>query len=280
MSVLQLTLWDNQSLEEGYCCLNTLAFSEATGHFKDGMDSGIAEPSLVQKLIAVCEYWQTRIRYSTSSAGNSTEKIKALLADYVHYAFSPQMNNFKNAVLAHIVSLLLKESKPDLHDLGTTFDFLIEAGEFQKAEELVTNLSTDPGNPLLKYMLAQAQWLNLNRAVANNNYVWALLCFPQKTIPDRIENKKLRDLVIEYGAAFAPAYGWLRNVVPYIYLPDKIEVYDEEHRKALQCYCLLRDATKAWENNDQKTTLQYRRELQKLMPSLYAEYFNWLQVIK
>lgn len=212
MSVLQLTLWDNQSLEEGYRCLNTLAFSEAAGHFKDAMDSGIAEPSLVQKLIAACKYWQPRICYSTSSAGNGTQKIKALLAGYVHYAFSPQMDNFKKAVLAHIAGLLLKESKPDLHDLETTFDLFIEAGDFQKAEELVTNLSIDPRNPLLIYMLAQAQWLNLNRAEANNNYVWALLCFPQKAIPDRIENKKLCDLVIEYGAAFAPVYGWLRNV--------------------------------------------------------------------
>lgn len=273
----QLSFWDNEALEKGYRCLDTLELSEAAIYFKEALVIAISEMDC-QQLITACEYWQPRIEYSSADGGNRQEKISALLADYRHFSFSRQMDHLKNALLTHIVNLLLKEADMDLNDTETAFDLLMEAGDFQKAEELASySVLQHPGNPQLSYLLAQAQWLNGNRIEANNNYVELLLRHPQETVLKRIENKKLCELILQYGPAFTPVYGWLRNVVSYVPLPAKIEIYDEEHRKALECYRLVKEANKALEKKDKNLSITYRRELQLLMPGVFKEYFNWLQ---
>jgi hypothetical protein len=127
------------------------------------------------------------------------------------------------------------------------------------------------------YLLAQAQWFSNNRNEANNNYGLLLLCHPGKTELNRIENKRLTELIPAYGSPLAPIYGWLRNVMNYVPLPEKIEVHDEEHRKALEVYHLLYNANKAQESNNRKETIRYRKEIKMLMPAIYTEYFNWLE---
>jgi hypothetical protein len=272
----QLSFWDNEALEKGYRCLDTLELSEAAIYFKEALVTAISEMDC-QQLITACEYWQPRIEYSSADGGNRQEKISALLADYRHFSFSRQMDHFKKALLTHTVNLFFKQAGIDLNNLEVAFDLLIEAGDFQKAEELASFPISQHPDPQLLYMLAQAQWLDHKRTEANNNYVMLLLCYPQKTILKRIENKKLCELVVEYGAAFAPVYGWLRNVVPYFLPPEKVEIYDDDHRKALECYCLIRDANKALGKNDTNSSTLYRKKLKLLMPSLFHEYFNWLQ---
>lgn len=281
MPARQLTFWDNEALELGYHFLNDLQFQKAISHFNEALFNKIAERDSIQQLITVCEYWHPRIQYVSVDDSNRTEKINALIGDYSHYVFSRQIDNFKNALLQYIVSLLIKEPDMDLNDTETVFDLLVKSSEFQKAEELVScSIVQHPGNPQLMYLLAQAQWFSNNRNEANNNYGLLLLCHPGKTELNRIENKKLTELILTYGSAFAPIYGWLRNVMNYVPLPEKIEIYDEEHRKALAIYRLFYNANKALESNNIKETIRYRKEIKTLMPAIYTEYFNWLEYQK
>ena len=278
MPARQLTFWDNEALELGYHFLNDLQFQKAISHFNEALFNKIAERDSIQQLVTVCEYWQLRIQYVSVDDGNRTEKINALIGDYSHYVSSRQIDNFKNALLLYIVSLLIKEPDMDLNDIETVFDLLVKSSEFQKAEELVSCcINQHPGNLQLMYLLAQAQWFSNNRNEANNNYGLLLLCHPGKTELKRIENKKLIELILTYGPAIAPIFGWLRNAMAFVSLPEKIEVYDEEHRKALEVYRLLYNANKALESNNRKETIRYRKEIKMLMPAIYTEYFNWLE---
>jgi hypothetical protein len=77
----------------------------------------------------------------------------------------------------------------DLKYMETAFDLLLSIDDFQKAEDLVSHsISQHPEKRLLLYLLAQAQWLNGNRSNANINYAQLLLCRPDKTLVNRLQN--------------------------------------------------------------------------------------------
>jgi tetratricopeptide (TPR) repeat protein len=276
----QLSFWDNEALETGYRRLADLKLEEAESHFNKALEAGIGELDSVKKLIEACGYWLARIRYLPESGDtiSSSEQIDALLTAFVHYPFTPQMNAFKKALLTYIVSLLHDEVAMDLKSMEAAFDLLLESGDLQNAENLVLqSINQHPENSLLLYLLAQVQWLSGNRSEASRNYTWLLLHHPDKVEFNRIENNKLKALIYSHGAAMAPAYGWLQNVVPLISPSDEIDIYNDEHRKAIECYRLLIEANKALLNNQRDLYVRSRKQLKTLSPEFFAAYFKWLQ---
>ncbi|MEO8960851.1 MAG: hypothetical protein ABI325_03155 [Ginsengibacter sp.] len=276
----QLSFWDNEALETGYRLLADLKMGDAERQFKKALEAGIGETDSVKKLLEACEYWQIRLKYSpeNNDANSSSEQIDSLLTAFVHYPFSRQMNAFKKALLSRIVSLLYAEEAMDLKNMETAFDLLLAMDDFQNAEKLVSqSISQHPGKLLLLYLLAQVQWISGNRSEANNNYAALLLYHPDRIEFYRIENEKLQELIQTYGAAMTPAYGWLHNVLPLVSLPEEIEIQNDEHCNALECYRLLLGSNKALLNNERNLSAQYRRELKTLAPDLFGEYFKWLQ---
>ena len=274
----QLTFWDNEAIEKGLHCLSALALEEALLLFNKALQAGIGEADFIKQLIDACEYWLPRIQYTPTDATNQPEQINALLSAYTHYPFNRQIEPLKKALLVHIAGLFFNEAGIDLNVMEIAFDLLIESGDIERAEGLVSYSTSRLGEkPLLLYMLAQTQWQNGDRSKANNNYIKLLLHHPDRVEFNRIENKKLQELINLHGTAMAPAYGWLQNIVPVIHLPDEIEIYDEDHRKAIECYRLLLGANKAIMNNDKKLSVQLRKQLKALAPDLFAAYFSWLQ---
>lgn len=284
MPVHQLSLWDNEALETGYRCLNALEWEAAIRQFNKALQGGIGEIGSVQKLIAASHYWKERIQHApgpethSDATASFSQHIAGLLADYSRYSFTPQMAGFKKALLGHIVDLLHHETDMDLNDMETAFDLLLGMDDFQTAEDLISHgIKKHPKKRLLLYFLAQAQWLNDNRSDANNNYVRLLFYHPDKIMDNRIENKKLKELIHSCGPAMAPAYGWVRNVLPFVPPADEIPACDEEHHKAIKCYRLLWEANRSMNNNDMQSCIQYRKQLKELTPALYDEYFNLLK---
>jgi len=282
--VQQLSLWDNEALETGYHCLAALDLEEARLKFNEALQSGIGEKEQIQGLIAACDYWQTQLQrvsipvthYITQE--NHSEYIAGLLFNYKHFHFTPQMARFKKAILIHIADFMYEVEDTDLKNIETAFDLLLETGDFQKAEDFISQyVSYFPQRQLLLYYLAQAQWHNGNRSEANNNYVWLLLHYPDHVLINRIENKRLKNIIDSVGPAMAPAYGWLRNIVSFASLSDEIHICDEKHEKALKCYRLLQEANKSLQKNEMKLGIYYRKQLKALSPELYEEYFNWLK---
>lgn len=277
----QLTLWDNEALETGSRYLTELKFEAAKLKFNEALLAGIGERSFVEDLIEACDYWQVQTGYlpQPHDAVGSLENIDSLLTAFDRYPFTPQMNLFKRALLTHIVSLLKIETKAGIEYIERAFDLLIEIGELENAEALVLFfLNQQSENNLLLYYLAQVQWLSGDRGEANMNYVWLLLHDPTQVAFGRIENKRLQHLIQTHGAAMAPAFGWLQDVVTIISLTDEnIKIYDDEHRKAIECYRLLLEANHAMKNKEMKLSVSLRKQLKSLNPELYAEYFAWLQ---
>lgn len=276
----QLSFWDNEALETGYRLLADLELGGAERQFTKALQAGIGETDSVKKLLEACEYWQTRLKYSPedNDANSSSEQIDSLLTAFVHYPFTPQMKIFKKALMAHIVSLLHVEEAMDLKNMETSFDLLLAMGDSQNAEELISkSIGQHPERHLLLYLLAQSQWLNGNRSEANWNYVWLLLHYPESVEFKRIENKNLLQIINIHGVAMAPAFGWLQNIVPLISLRDEIEIINQEHQKAIQCYSLLLESNKALNNNDTKLSVSLRKQLKSIHPELFSEYFYWIQ---
>ncbi len=277
MPVQQLSFWDNEALERGYRSLAALKMDEALVQFNKALRAGIGEMDSVQKLIEACKYWKPFLIPAIEDT-NVSQHIKLLQDNYLDYSFIPQMATFKKSLLLFIVDLLQNENNIDINDAEAAFDLLLEMRDFEKAEALASyGISQHLENRQWLYLLAQAQWLCGKRSEANYNYVILLRCYPNEVPVGRIENTKLKELIHSYGPAMAPAYGWLRNIVPFVPLPDAFKVCDEEHQKALESYRLLQQAERSLNNNDMKSCINYRKQLKLISPGLYDEYFRRLR---
>src|SRR5699024_1134892 len=104
----------------------------------------------------------------------------------------------------------------------------------------------------------------------------ALLRNPCRVPYDRIEYDGLLTLIENEGAEMAPAFGWVRGILPLVPLPDEIEICSDVHRKATDCYRLLKLADQAAINNNRSKRLEYRQKLYEQAPVLYEEYFSLL----
>ena len=75
----------------------------------------------------------------------------------------------------------------------------------------------------------------------------------------------------------APAYGWLRNILPSIPLAGIVKTPDMEQDHAIQGYRLMQQAHESLKNNDIKSSINFRKQLKEQTPDLYEEYFSLLK---
>ncbi len=231
----------------------------------------------IQKIIEACHYWRTRIQYPAVSR-SPQETITILISDFIGYSFASEMAGFKKALVRHIAGCMLNETDIGFNDIETVFDLLLDIQDYQIAENLVTqHINRHPMNKISLYLQAQVLWLIGNYSEANIAYARALLCCPGRLPEKRIVNNKLNDLIRSCGPAMAPAFGWVRGVLPFVPQTDEIKACDEEHLRALESYRLLQKAYHALNNEDLKSCVNYRKQLKTHSPVLYDEYFNLLK---
>lgn len=276
MLVTQPTLWDNLALEKGYSVLSDLDFEEATVQFEEALNGPGDRQSLL-KAIASVQYWEPRIT-SLSSPDISPDTIKKFTDDFISYNFTAQLIGFKRAILICLVDVMIHDNLLVLEETKIVFDELLKMDEFRKAVYFMgAVIKVYPGKHYLLYFLAQAQWLNGDSAPAYGNYIRALLHHPDEALVNRIENEKLKTLAQSYGMASAPAYGWLRAAMPFVTPVNDITPLSEAHQSAVTAYCLLQQSEESIKKNDLKSSIRYRKELRKISPRLYEEYFALLQ---
>src|SRR5690606_9591607 len=100
-----------------------------------------------------------------------------LLTDYKQYSFTSLMKSFKKSLLNFIVDSFSPVS--DWEEFAIAFDLLLEVKSYQKAEDFISLiLSRNSEKSFLLYYLAQAQWLNGNKAEANEHYIIACIHWP------------------------------------------------------------------------------------------------------
>jgi len=284
MPVHQPSLWDNVALETGYRCLIALKLDEAIRQFNAAMGSATGDRESIHIGLATCQFWQNRIQQleePVTPLGNTVSRSRymtVLLEDFSHYPFTPGIRKFKKALLNYLADRIIREVDTDVKNMETAFDLLLGIDDFRKAENLVSQYKRQfPENHGFLYLLAQVQWLGGNKTEARNNYARALLYHPDQFSARRIESGPLKKLIESYGPAMAPAYGWLRDILPSIPLAGIIKTPDMEHDHAIQSYRLMHQADESLKNNDMKSSIYFRKQLKELAPDLYEEYFNLLK---
>lgn len=276
MPVTQPTLWDNLALEKGYSALSSLDFEGAAVQFEEALD-GSGDKQLIAKAIESVHYWTPRVA-ALSSIGISYDTVKEFANDFISYNFTAQLIGFKRAILICLVDVMINDNLLALEETKIVFDQLLKMDEFRKAVYFMEAvIKVYPDKRHLLYFLAQAQWLNGDSTPAYGNYIRALLHHPDEAFVNRIENEKLRTLAQSYGMASAPAYGWLRAVMPFVTPANDITPLSEAHQRAVTAYCLLQQSEESIKKNDLKSSIRYRKELRKVSPELYEEYFALLQ---
>lgn len=276
MPVIQPTLWDNLALESGYRFLVELDFEEAAVQFEEAFN-GPGDKQPVSEAIASVQYWKPRVDALLLS-NISPDAIKEFTNDFISYNFTAQLAGFKKALLMRLVDVMMNENRPGLRETEMVFDELLKVNEFQKASCLIEwVMKIYPEKHYLLYFLAQALWLNGDSTRAYRNYIKALLYYPDEAFINRIENEKLKALARSCGMAAAPAYAWLREAMPFITQANDITSFNEAHQRDVTAYCLLQQSEESLKRNDLKSSVRYRKELKKISPELYEEYFSLLR---
>lgn len=58
MTVNQLSLWDNEALENGYRCLSSLELEKAESDFNEALNGAFGDTAWLIRAIQACRDWQ------------------------------------------------------------------------------------------------------------------------------------------------------------------------------------------------------------------------------
>jgi hypothetical protein len=278
-SQLPLFDWATLIMGEGYRRLAAFQFEEAAKQFTEVRFAGQGDEVEITLALRACRYWQEKKQQleenpAAYSAGMFCE-------DFRSYPFGqvPGLLQLKKALLEYIAEHLLAAGQFYIEGSNgeTAADLLMELRRYKKAENVVLQrIEEDPGDVQIRYFLAQIQWLNNLKGEAKKNYVRGLLLNPCRLPSHRILYEQLKKLIEDVGAEMAPAYGWVRHLLPLIPVPDDLNVCSESHRKAVDCYRLLWSANRVLQKKDYDACYRYRTELKAEFPALYEEYFALL----
>lgn len=275
MTNAQLSLWDNEPLERGYHSLSDLKLIDARNYFTEALRCSYGEKESIFVAIAACDYWLPRVHSTTTLASSA---ITILLSDFRQFPFAPFLNGLKKSLLDYIVEIFSQQTSFNWDEMEITFDLLLEMKNYNKAEHFISNMMAKNFEKwYLLYFLAQAQWLGGNKITSTENYIIALLHYPEKAVLNRIEHKEIQSIVIHHGATIAPAYCYLLGFIPFIPDTNSIQLNDAAHASAIKCMYLIREANNAILNDDLQSSIHYRKQLKSENAELYDLFFEMLK---
>lgn len=238
----QISIWDNEPLEEGYRQLSVLNFQEADRNFQEAEKGYVQDTDELQRAIAASRFWQSQMAGLPPASDGFllADRFEALLLAFQQYPFTATLKSFKNALLHYIVKLLYQADDWKEYHLFTLFDLLLELREYSRAEELIQRgMALFPENLSLLCLHSQVLWHSRNIEQSKRINIQLLLHHPTAVLINRIEDSSLLTIMEKHGIYLTPVYGWLYKVAPYVPLSDNIIVQNEEHRIALECYRLI-----------------------------------------
>jgi tetratricopeptide (TPR) repeat protein len=276
MSSSQLNIFDPQTMimSEGYGELAAFKFVKAAKHFREAVQANGSE-SEAEEALRVCQYWQPLIPQGREPPENhSIDDIYKKLRAY-DFGNTSGLQQFRRALLVYITGRLMASDRFYINEGEAISDLLMEAGRDKRAEKIVEEqIEKRPHDHQIRYCQAQIQLQNGYTGEAKKNFARALLQNPCNVAFNRIEYGDLNTLIEDVGAEMTPAFGWVRDILPFVTLPEKIEICSKKHQKAVDCYRLLRLADKAAVKGNSDARLKYRKALHNRNPELYKEYFN------
>lgn len=276
---LPLFDWPVSIMGEGYRCLAAFEFDEAEQHFSAVFHSGQGEEEEISSALRACKYWQTMVQQNKKDP--NTCSIEELYEEFRSYEFGniSGLYQLKDALLEYIAGQVLTSNSFYINgrDGENVSDLLMELSQFKKAEKVVLHrIENQPDDVQLRYSLAQIQWLNKQKGESVKNYALGLLHNPCEVPLHRILYKQLKTLIRDIGAEMAPAFGWVRGILPLVSIQENPTICSESHRRAVDCYRLLCSADRALRKKDYESCYRYRKKLKAEAPALFDEYFALL----
>jgi predicted Zn-dependent protease len=275
MAKNQLPIFDRHTMimGEGYRWLASFKFVKAAQYFEDVSHANPGTESEAEKALQACNYWQHLIRQRRESPQD--QSIDEVYKKFRLYDFDSTsgLRQFKRALLEYITDRLLADDQFYINDEETISDLLLELQRPDKAERIVEQrLEKQHQDDQLRYCLAQIQWQNNHKGEAKKNFARALLYDPCHVPFHRIKYQALNRLIDDVGAEMAPAFGWLRGILPLVQPPENIKMCSEMHQKGVDSYKLLYLADRAAVKKNSEARLKYRKKLHNQAPELYEEY--------
>jgi tetratricopeptide (TPR) repeat protein len=263
---------DRIRLGEGYAALARLDLDRAATIFNgfalENPAFGDAKQGFAMASAWSDILWDLETRGQQDAAVFLWEKIRT-------YDFGQWGNGLRKALIRKLTGLIGDAGFYVPPDLCLGFLFF-ELADYERSEDAYRSLlKISPNEARLLCRLGNSIYLQRRRTEARHHYVQALLASPRDVDPSMIEDAELRDIIKEYGVCPAPAYGWLRGLLPLIDLAD-IQATDEEHAKALAIYRAVLDAESARRKRDHRDMVEKRRNLKEVAPELFQEYIAFI----
>jgi len=277
----QIQLFSREALilSEGYRNMARFRFDEAKRFFDDVLKSGPnpEDSEAAQRALKLCGNWQPLVSQAISTEPSLFGDSTILYREFRAFDFTntPGEQQFREALLLLIINRMLDTGCFHTGEGGITVaDLLRDLGRHKKAKETIRKqMEGRPDDHYLIYCLAQIQWSLKNWGEAKKKYALALLHDPCGLPPERVEYKELTTLIQNEGPEMAPAFGWVRGVLPLVPPPDGANICSGAHRHAVECYRLLWRADRALRRDDIDARVEYRKKLNAEAPALYDEYF-------
>ncbi|CAN5453964.1 hypothetical protein BH23BAC3_BH23BAC3_24260 [soil metagenome] len=283
-NINQLPLFSRETmiLTEGYRNLEAFRFEEAKRYFNDVLET---EPESVvheaaSRGLKLCSDWQPLVSRNNNSELSLSVDISRLYNLFRNYDFAniAGEQQFQEALFLTITELMLEKGRFYTGEGNETIaDLLCKLGRHRKAEEVVLEQMEMQPEDHHFYYLAQIQWQFRKRGEAKKNYTLGLLHNPCGLPLKRVEYQNLKNLIQTEGPEMAPAFGWVRGILPMVPLHDDVNICSAAHRQAVDCYRLLWRADRAVRNYNMEACVEYRKKLKAEAPALYDEYFALLR---
>jgi tetratricopeptide (TPR) repeat protein len=262
---LNLFQWDLHEAGKGYSSLARLDFPAATAHFSRVLKAFPHHQEARSGLKQV-RYWEQTFHDLESM---DTESGTVFLWQRVnHFAFPcSEPGQALQKTLFRRLLAMLEEAQlfwipPDL----CAGWLHLQLGDHVAAENhFRRQIQNAPGNGRWYGRLADALWMQGRKELANGVYVAALLLDPHRVAVDALCHRELAEVIEEHGPALAPAYGFLKRVLPLV--EQEVKIPTTETR----IYEQLRQAELAMLEDNYEAMVAARRELKRLSPTLFTD---------
>jgi hypothetical protein len=277
MDLAQLHLFSQSSdmLAEGYQKLSAFEFAEAKSVFYQINETLINKEQDVETALTCTGHWE-RV-FNRLEKKVATEKISYLFNQIEQFEFNNEwgFQKLRASLITHLIGLMQQQNLFYVNEQTAISDLYLQIGKHKMTERSITDrINAFPFDTPARFRLAQLQWNQKQKGSALRNYTLGLLIDPESAPVRYLECEQTSVLIQTHGPDMTPAYGWISGILPLLLVPETITPVSNNHRNALACYRLIRNAEKASKKKDLETCVELRKELKSGWPYVYQEYYK------
>lgn len=274
----QLSLWDMESVEEGYKLMFELHFDQALKKFRSSHHQGMIHEQEYKKVKEACEFWRDELHALTSDSIIDSSIIIPVWESFKNYHFFRTQKKFRQNILEYITAHVIKWTDKNVDVIIQMVDFLLRERLFETAHGIVeTTLREHQDDIPLKMTLARINWQMGYHDRANEIYLTLMTRYPDRLEIRAIENPKILELVQQYGPYLTPVYGRISGVFKIDQTPTIDHYVHEDHRIGMDSLSEVIASEQAMKVGDFKKSLEHRKKLHKLSPEVMQAYKALLQ---